>query len=803
MNVSLILTFLVVYMSKEKLCQTTQTTGENEHTIEERIYGVVGVPFRHKLHRSSFNNADPYNERLHLLSEDGTQILSNTWLNLQRLTNEIYGFPLKGNHGMSTYYIKTSMENGSSKAYTLKLYIAKGTAEYLHEIKLCTGLSKKTLLNSLHIRYSLAQTLAHYLQGTEVANIKMADFRKHCFKFSFTNIDEGATCKFQAIQKLRNKLTRDGVISNEFKNILSNITSIESVNLTLKGDCDSVEQAKGKLLKSIAPILILAAIALISVGIACYVCQGVKRNRSLRMQQLKQKLQEEEIKKLHGIKQYQQTNRHDSCDSYTSELCSAKRPQQTILNDKKSQFVSKILHKYVPYSLQEKYQSAVKEKIQKKTWGLNPINRLLDISTNKQKKREKRGQLLYAAVSILNSHRQNNTDQSRKARLKKAVEFNISKSEILTKINNEKYGLPLQLTKEHKVLTFHEFKAKKTSAQTELKPNSIYRQILDNVTDKSKIDERTENKPHRKPDTLKLQRRGLNNSRSSQISTATSWSASSDQRRTLMDSVRSLADTGKDISQCIMENVNGSTISSHNAYNDHMPHPWSNETVRCSSAMERESISEPNTEYYSCPEYYYSDYELNIFPQEIQTHNQLHQKKANKLFHEQFMMEGYKLETSLQPVIEASTSHSTQLDNFSTRAETSFDGQLTLDPVCKGKLYPSLGSVSTVSFLPSKQNNQQTKNCYPIHRLYSSQFESNISIYPQHGLFVADKSLEGSSSTDATYFNCGSEYEVFQGEDNNSCMSNNISITVNPLECKSMQELNEYYEDIDKMTNKT
>ena len=358
--------------------------------VPETINSNLGVPFRHKLNDQN----SKIQGNVDLLAKNGSKLPDNSWVKLQWSNNEIYGLPLEGNQGSSTFLIKRKTPEGES-FQELSFFVHEMQQEFFHEVKLCTSLNDETFLNNLDKRYSLVKTLAEYMLDTNVQNIKVKDFKKSCLRFSFLHVDDGKNCNREKMKQLSNKFHPE--VDQKLLSKLSEIVTVFNVNLTLAGEClnPSVGKSPFKWLKSATPFLLLSAIVFIPVGISCYVCRAVKsRKNALRLLSDK-KLREEQAAIAEEIKRFTEFCKlHEDNVESEQELFTPKWDYSTQKN--KKTFIENILGQYTPYSKESTYNqnSSISpnnnsdENKLTSAKSLNPISRYFRISTPAVKKRE-------------------------------------------------------------------------------------------------------------------------------------------------------------------------------------------------------------------------------------------------------------------------------------------------------------------------------------------------------------------------------------------------------------------------------
>ena len=85
-------------------------------SFTETVYGSVGSTFSHKL--KCFYISEPTTDRkqIELLTADENVIFESPWIGLDREKRTIYGFPLKGNRGKSTYFVRITTYETQKKS---------------------------------------------------------------------------------------------------------------------------------------------------------------------------------------------------------------------------------------------------------------------------------------------------------------------------------------------------------------------------------------------------------------------------------------------------------------------------------------------------------------------------------------------------------------------------------------------------------------------------------------------------------------------------------------------------------------
>ena len=458
----------------------------------EEIHGFIGVGFIHEIKSLNFLKDFTVSIEFELVTADKKPLFSSTWLKYRWISNELYGLPLEGNQGVSTYYIKV-ISNDFIDFHEIKLFISSSFSESLHEIQICTNsLTANDFMNSLDTRYALVDILAEYLMNTGVENIKIKSFHESCFEFSFLHIEDHSRCNFPAIRRLKRRMFGDFGVSVEFRREMLRIDEINSANLTLKGNCvRNTEQKKVKKLlwlKTLAPLLVLAAVIGIPVCIACYVCRGVRRRQNRMMQQQDKILKEEEAKLKAQVEEYKKACglRQDSFDSGISEEAGnvskandRSNNKETISITEKKVLINKLVDRYIPQVIIDKYQNKKPINDHNST-SLNPFNGLLDIRSARDKERLRQTRNKHKTLSLPNEIQ--GKTQVEETKQEKANETLTARSrKNRGQWSQNVFKQPTSLLKEHKIITFHEFKAAEVSGNG----NSIYRQMRCSNSDKN------------------------------------------------------------------------------------------------------------------------------------------------------------------------------------------------------------------------------------------------------------------------------------------------------------------------------
>ena len=362
-----------------------------QYIFTETVYGSVGSTFSHKLRFMDIGEPTIDRKQIELLTADENVISESSWIDLDREKRTIYGFPLKGNEGKSTYFVRiTTYETKEKSCAKINVVIEETFKQYHHQIKLCTSLSIALFLKQLDRRYELASLLSLYLLKTKVEHFYFNKFSKGCIWFSFKNVEKGDKCDFDKLKMLDNQIFMDGKISKDFAKSVHHLTSVTSANLNLSGSCvkpkynTSIKDLRW--VKTVAPILLLVGIVGIPVAISCYVCRGVRRRQNKMRQQQDKLAREDELRLQEQMRDYREACGVDESVSDISE------PVQTKSRNKpkaeRETFFSKMVQQYMPNVLQDKMDIGksmfdyTKKESSKKTFlrgPTNPLQKLLDI----------------------------------------------------------------------------------------------------------------------------------------------------------------------------------------------------------------------------------------------------------------------------------------------------------------------------------------------------------------------------------------------------------------------------------------
>lgn len=360
----------------------------------ETVRGSVGSTFNHKL--KFLCNGEPTTDReqIELLTADENIISKSSWIDLDQQKRTIYGFPLKGNEGKSTYVLRiTTFANEIPEKYFVKINVViEGQVnQYHHQIKLCTSLSIDIFLKELDRRYELASLLSFYLLKAKVDDFYFNKFSKGCIWFSFKNIEDGGKCDLDKLKMLDNQIFMNGEISKDFAKSVNHLTSVKSANLNLSGSCvkpKSTSSVKDlRWVKTVAPILLLVGIVGIPVAISCYVCRGVRRRQNKMRQQQDKLAREDELRLQEQMREYREACGIDD-ESVSDISASVQTKSRNIPKVERDTFFSKIIQQYMPNVLQDKMDIGKsmldytkKESSKKKFFSgpTNPLQKLLDI----------------------------------------------------------------------------------------------------------------------------------------------------------------------------------------------------------------------------------------------------------------------------------------------------------------------------------------------------------------------------------------------------------------------------------------
>ena len=340
----------------------------------EEFHATVGVRFCQRVHSLAFLKDSTEDIDYQLVTEDKKTLFLNSWIKYKWATNEIYGFPLEGNEGVSIFYIKI-ISDGHLGYQEIRIYTSPSSNDFLHQVEVCTQVKTVNhLLNRLDTRYVLVEMLARVLMKTFPRNLHLRGFKGHCFTLSFANVDQGVKCNRDGIEKLKNRLfdSSEMSVSERFASEMSILIDVTSANLTLYGACVSKEHVgsgqKWAWLKSVAPAVVLATIIGIPVGIACYVGRNVQRRQNRMLQQQDRFLKVEEKRRIARAKEYQKGCGLDkaSFDSGISEVPPDATHWKTSMDENIEGVIvfHKALDEYIPQVLLEKYKSRRRAKKQ-------------------------------------------------------------------------------------------------------------------------------------------------------------------------------------------------------------------------------------------------------------------------------------------------------------------------------------------------------------------------------------------------------------------------------------------------------
>ena len=240
---------------------------------------TVGRPFRISITQDLKSDISEFS--FEMKTYHYGDIRTSSWIQFDKRTREVYGFPLPGNAGRFFYkFIVSNSTRSSLLAITFELRVRANGFEYSHEVdfKMGTKFNYLKFMTNLHMRFDFARKLARYSFNEKPSTIWIKNFNKNArvLTIVFVNIPY-SPCLETTYRELHSKFVDENSnITANFQKAMTETFPIERAMFKFFGACDSGLLGPGPpfewgVLKHVIPLAMIFTVVGIPVGISCYV----------------------------------------------------------------------------------------------------------------------------------------------------------------------------------------------------------------------------------------------------------------------------------------------------------------------------------------------------------------------------------------------------------------------------------------------------------------------------------------------------------------------------------------------------